>query len=189
MDNARYFKDEEEWRSWLERNYDKERYVWLTIYKKGSGKKEITLEEAVEEAMCFGWIDGKLKSIGAEKFILRFSPRKMKSVWSKINKERAERLIKSGRMTDAGLAKIEAAKKSGWWDKAYTNKIMDEIPADLEQALKLEKLAWENFRKFANSYKNMYIGWVNGAKTTKTRKKRILKIVEQAIKNKKLISL
>ncbi len=189
MDNALYFKDRKEWRSWLEKNYDKESHVWLALYKKGSGKKGITLEEAVEEAMCFGWIDSKLKSINAEKFILRFSPRKMNSVWSKINKERAERLIKSGRMTDAGLVKIEAAKKSGWWDKAYTNKIMDEIPADLEQALKTEKRAWENFQKFANSYRNMYVGWVNGAKTAETRQKRIRKVVEQAIKNRKLISL
>jgi uncharacterized protein YdeI (YjbR/CyaY-like superfamily) len=189
MDNALYFKDVEDWRSWLEKNYDKESNVWLALYKKGSGKKGITLEEAVEEAMCFGWIDGKLKSIDVEKFILRFSPRKMNSVWSKINKERAERLIKSGRMTDAGLAKIEAAKKSGWWDKAYTNKIMDEIPADLEQALKKEKRAWENFQKFANSYRNMYVGWVNGAKTAETRQKRIRKVVEQATKNRKLLFL
>ena len=113
----------------------------------------------------------------------------MNSVWSKINKERAERLIKSGRITDAGLAKIEAAKKSGWWDKAYTNKIMDEIPADLEQALKKEKRAWENFQKFANSYRNMYVGWVNGAKTAETRQKRIRKVVEQATKNRKLLFL
>src|SRR3972149_7844517 len=103
--------------------HNKEKHAWLTCYKKSSGKKGITLEESVEEAICFGWIDGKLKRVDAEKFILRFSPRKANSVWSKINKERAERLMQSGKMTIAGLAKIEAARKSGCWDKAYTNKI------------------------------------------------------------------
>jgi uncharacterized protein YdeI (YjbR/CyaY-like superfamily) len=185
MDDPHDFKSRKEWRSWLIQNHDKSDSAWLTFHKKSSGKKGITLEESVEEAICFGWIDGKLKKIDAEKFVLRFSPRKANSVWSKINKERAERLIKSGRMTSAGLAKIESARKSGWWDKAYTNKTVDELPADLEQALMKEKVAWENFQRFANSYRNMYIGWVNDAKTDATRQKRIQKVVEQARKNKK----
>jgi len=189
MDNALDFKNREEWRTWLTQNQDKIDSVWLTFHKKRSVKKGMTLEESVEEAICFGWIDGKLKKIDAEKFILRFSPRKANSVWSKINKDRAKRLIKSGRMTCAGLAKIEAAKKTGCWDKAYTNKTKDEMPADLEQALMKEKGAWENFQRFANSYRNMYIGWVNDSKTDETRQKRIQKVVEQASKNKKQVFL
>lgn len=189
MDEPFDFKNKEEWRSWLTQNHDKTVSVWLTFHKKSSTQKGLNLAEAVEEAICFGWIDGKLKKLDAEKFIVRFSPRKANSVWSKINKERAERLIKSGRMTSAGIAKIDAAKKSGWWEKAYTNKILDEIPTDLEEAMKDEKDAWENFQKFANSYRNMYIGWVNDAKTEETRQKRIQKVVEQARQNKKFIFL
>jgi len=189
MDDTFDFKNREEWRTWLTQNHDKADSAWLTFHKKGAGKKGITLQESVEEAICFGWIDGKLRKIDAEKFILRFSPRKANSVWSKINKERAERLMQFGKMTSVGLAKIEAARKSGWWDKAYTNKIKDEMPVDLEEALMKEKGAWENFQRFANSYRNMYIGWVNDAKTNETRQKRIQKVVEQACKNRKLVFL
>jgi uncharacterized protein YdeI (YjbR/CyaY-like superfamily) len=189
MENAAFFKDREEWRTWLEKNHHKESPVWLVFFKKESGKKGITLEEAVEEAICFGWIDGKLKRVDDERFILRFSRRKANSVWSKINKERAEKLIKSGRMTPAGLAKIEEAKKTGMWDSAYTNKTKDAIPLDLKEALMKDNKAWNNFQNFANSYRNMYIGWVNNAKTAETRAKRIEKIVNQSAQNKRLISL
>jgi uncharacterized protein YdeI (YjbR/CyaY-like superfamily) len=155
------------------------------IYKKHSGKSGITYDEALEEALCFGWIDGKMQSIDGEKFILRFSPRKANSVWSKINKERAEKLIKSGRMTEAGLAKIEEARKNGLWETAYTNKKRDEMPPDLESALMENNTAWLNFQKFANSYRNMYIGWVAGARTEATRRKRIIEVVKRSALNRK----
>jgi uncharacterized protein YdeI (YjbR/CyaY-like superfamily) len=183
------FRSRDEWRSWLEKNFDKESSAWLRIYKKKSGRKGVTLEESVEEAMCFGWIDGKLRRLDGESFMLRFSPRKARSVWSKINRERAERLMGSGRMTAAGLAKIEEAKKSGFWDGAYTNKVRDDVPVDLKEALMRDKRAWENFENFANSYRNMYIGWVDNAKTAETRRKRVKKIVEQSLLNKKLVYL
>ena len=189
MDNPLSFKDRENWRKWLEKNYDKENHIWLALYKKGSGKKGMPLEESVEEAMCFGWIDGKLKRLDDERYILRFSPRKANSVWSKINKERAEALMKSGKMTEAGLAKIEEAKKTDLWDNAYTNKTKEAIPLHLKEALMKDKKAWDNFQNFANSYRNMYIGWVNNAKTIETRMKRIKKIVQQSLHNKKLIFL
>jgi uncharacterized protein YdeI (YjbR/CyaY-like superfamily) len=189
MENRLSFTNRADWRGWLKENYDKESYVWLLLHKKKFRKKGMTLEDAVEEAMCFGWIDGRLRRVDAERFILRFSPRKAKSVWSRINKERAEKLIRSGRMTNAGLAKIQEAKKNGLWDDAYTNKIKDDIPLDLKEALMKEKEAWDNFQRFANSYRNMYIGWVNSAKTDETRMKRIKKIVERSLLNKKLIFL
>ena len=87
MENMLSFRNREDWRFWLKENYDKEKYVWLTLYKKKFRKKEMTLEDAVEEAICFGWIDGKLKKLDTERFTLRFSPRKAKSVWSMINKK------------------------------------------------------------------------------------------------------
>jgi len=186
MDASVFFENRVDWRNWLEVNHAKENYVWLTIYKKGSSKKGVTLGEAVEEALCFGWIDGKIKRVDEETFVSRFSPRKANSVWSKINKERAEKLIASGRMTAAGLTKIEEAKKTNNWNNAYTNITTDEVPSDLKGALLKENKAWANFQNFANSYKNMYIGWINQAKTEETRLNRIRKVVEQSLKNKKI---
>jgi uncharacterized protein YdeI (YjbR/CyaY-like superfamily) len=161
----------------------------LIFFKKNAKQKGITLDEAVEEAIRFGWIDGKLRRLDEDRFILRFSPRRANSVWSKLNKERAEKLIASGKMTSAGLAKVEEAKKSGSWDNAYSNATFSELPDDLKNALMKNNDAWNNFSSFAATYKNMYIGWVIQAKTQKTRQQRIKKVVEQSIHNKKQIFL
>jgi len=169
----------------LRKNHDTAPGIWLLHYKKDSGKACITYDDAIEEAICFGWIDGKLRSIDNERFVLRYCSRKKRSVWSKLNKERAERLIETGRMTDAGLVKIEEAKRNGYWDKAYTSKKKDKIPADLEEALFKDMAAWRNFNDFANSYRNMYIGWVEGAKTRETRERRIAEVVSRSRINKK----
>jgi uncharacterized protein YdeI (YjbR/CyaY-like superfamily) len=160
----------------------------LIFYKKSLGRIGLTLEEAVEEAISFGWIDVKLKKVNDERYILRFTPRKANSVWSKINKERAEKIIASGRMTNAGLVKIEEAKKSGNWNNAYSSLVKEEILSDLEEALMKDKKAWYNFERFANSYRNMYISWVNAARTNETRQERIKKVVENSLENRKLIS-
>jgi uncharacterized protein YdeI (YjbR/CyaY-like superfamily) len=135
LDKALDFQDSQEWRKWLQLYHNSESEAWLFIYKKRSNKTGISYDEALEEALCFGWIDGKMRSIDGEKFILRFSPRKAKSVWSKINKEKAELLISQGRMTSAGLAKIEEAKNTGLWEAAYTTRRKDTVPGDLEAAL------------------------------------------------------
>jgi uncharacterized protein YdeI (YjbR/CyaY-like superfamily) len=187
MEEPLHFQIRADWREWLSKNHDLINYVWIIFFKKSMGKKGISPEEAVEEAICFGWIDGKLKRVDDERFMLRFSIRKDKSVWSKINRLRAEKLIADGKMTSSGLAKIIQAKKSGYWDKAYSNKIKDELPADLLEMLKKDLKAIDNFQRFANTYQNMYIGWVNSAKSIETRKKRIDKVVEQALKNKKML--
>ncbi|MFH1448592.1 MAG: YdeI/OmpD-associated family protein [Candidatus Micrarchaeota archaeon] len=185
LNEALCFNGSLEWRKWLSQNHDKEKAVWLIHYKKHSGKPSLNYNEALEEAICFGWIDGKMKGVDGERFILRYSPRRPKSVWSKINREKAEKLIEAGRMTDAGLAKIEEAKKSGYWDNAYTNKRKEEMPSDLKKALVEDVTAWDNFHNFANSYRNMYIGWVNSARTEETRKRRITEVVKRSHINKK----
>jgi uncharacterized protein YdeI (YjbR/CyaY-like superfamily) len=187
MDDALVFSNRHEWRSWLSQNHDRVSSVWLVFYKKCSQKTGITLDEAVEEALSFGWIDSKQKSRNKETYVLRFSPRKPNSVWSKINKDRVERLIASGQMTQAGLAKVEEAKKSGHWEGAYTNLTFETLPSDFKEALLKEPQAWENFNKFANSCRNMYFFWVIQAKTAETRQKRIQKVVEQSLNNKKLL--
>ena len=188
LNNALRFRNKDEWRKWLEKNHEKEKEVWLFHYKKHSGKMGIRLEEAVEEALCFGWIDSKLKKVTEEEFILKYSPRKANSVWSKLNREKAEGMIKAGKMTTAGLVTIEEAKKRGSWNDAYTNLQRDKIPPDLKRALAKDKSAWDNFRNFASSYRNMYIYWVMSAKTEETRRKRVEKVVKQALYKRKFLS-
>ena len=182
---ALFFRNGQEWRTWLQQYHTEINAVWLVHYKKSTGEPGITYDEALEEALCFGWIDGKMKSLDDEKYIIRYSPRKAMSVWSKLNKEKAEQLIASGKMTDAGLAKIEEAKSNGYWDSAYTNRVMDELPLDLKNALILDKDAWYHFQRFANSYRNTCIGWVNMAKSGETRKRRISEVVKRSSMNKK----
>ena len=179
------FKDSQEWHKWLLQNHDKEKEAWLIVQKKHGSKIGIRYDKALEEALCFGWIDGKMKSIDEKKFILRYSPRKSRSVWSKINKDKAEILIAQDRMTTAGLAKIEEAKKNGYWDVAYTSKTRDDMPVDLKMALMEDSIAWSNFESFANTYRNMYIGWIIAAKTKETREKRIIEVVQRSYINKK----
>jgi len=184
-DKALHFISRQEWRKWLEENSSSAQEIWLLHYKKHTNKTSVSHNDAVEEALCFGWIDGKLKSIDGDRFILRYSPRKANSVWSKINKDKAEQMIAQGKMTQAGLARIEEARKNGNWDKAYTNRTKDEMPADLENALKEDLRAWKNFMDFANSYRNMYVGWVNSSKTDETRKRRIAEVVKRSALNRK----
>ena len=185
LKDALLFNNRNEWRTWLESNHKTMKEIWLLHYKKQAGKQYLNHIDAAEEALCFGWIDSKLKKIDEERFILKYSPRKPKSVWSKINKEKAEAMIISRKMTQAGLDKIEEAKKHGFWDIAYTNKVKEQMPSDLTQALLRDKKAWDNFQHFANSYRNMYCGWVKAAKTKETRKKRIAEVVKRSRQNKK----
>ncbi len=186
-DNTLYFPGQEEWRDWLKDNHDKVNEAWLIHYNKTSWKNSISHDEAIDEALCFGWIDGKIRSIDEEKYMFRYSPRKPNSIWSKINREKVEQLTRAGRMTAAGLARMEEAKKNGFWEKAYsnTNRVIEEMPPDLEAALREDEAAWTNFQGFANSYRNGYIGWVNDAKTEPTRMKRIGVVVERSAINKK----
>jgi len=174
------FLDHEEWRKWLEENHSSKEEVWVIIHKKKSAKKGLTYEEAVEEAVCFGWIDSKMQSIDAVSFRQRFSPRKKTSIWSKSNRERAEKMIRKGRMTQAGFETINEAKSNGKWDTAYSSKIAPALPKDLEKALKENESAWKNFKEFSNSTKFQYIYWVENAKKDETRRKRIIDVVKKA---------
>lgn len=181
-ERAIYFKTKEDWREWLSKNFKKEKKVWIGYFKKGSGKAGMTYNEGLEEALCFGWIDGLLHKIDEERYILRYTPRNKKSIWSKINKEKALRLIKERKMTEAGFKTIEEAKKRGVWEEAYSSRTMLPIPDFLKEALLRNREAWQNFNNFANSYKNNYIGWVLEAKTEGTREKRVKKVVTNSLK-------
>jgi uncharacterized protein YdeI (YjbR/CyaY-like superfamily) len=170
-------KDRESWRAWLEKNHSLEKEIWLVHYKKHVAKPGISYEDAVEEALCFGWIDGMLRRVDEEKHVLRYSPRRRGSIWSESNKKRAERMIEQGRMTEAGLAKIREAKDNGEWQKAALREDTANIPPDLESALNANSQARRNFEKLAPSHKKQYIWWITSAKTDQTRQKRIRETV------------
>ncbi len=154
------------------------------INKKAAPRQFLTLEEAVEEALCFGWIDGALQPISNETYALRFSPRQPKRIWSVNNQRRVAQLIEEGRMTPAGLAKVAAAKESGEWEAALAREDVSSVPDDLVQALE-EGDAWLAFERWPYSKKMQYLYWLESAKRLETRQKRIQAIVELAKKGKK----
>jgi uncharacterized protein YdeI (YjbR/CyaY-like superfamily) len=181
--NPKHFKNRNDFRKWLEKNHDKQKELWILFYKVHTKKKSLRYAEAVEESLCFGWIDGIVKRIDDEKHAQRFTPRKSKSIWSKVNKERAEKMIEQGKMTEAGLAKIKEAKKSGWWNKAYSFEVENIMPLEMKKVLMSDKEAWTNFQKFGKSYQNTYIFYVNYAKREETKQKRIQFVLERARRN------
>jgi len=148
-----YAKDRAEWRRWLRENHKTAPEIWLIYYKKESGKPRVPYNHAVEEALCYGWIDSILKPIDARKYAQRYSPRKKTSKLSDMNRERVRRLIKAGRMTKAGLAAIEHVAKKAW-----------KLPADIEKRLKQDPTTWRNFQRFPASYKRIRIGWIDAAR-------------------------
>ncbi len=171
----------EEWRQWLQENHIKEESVWLVQYKVKSKKKSITWTEAVEEALCFGWIDSVKRTIDDESYKQYYSKRKPNSTWSKINKDKVAILVEHGLMSDAGLRTIEVAKKNGSWT------ILDEVealivPTDLEEALEAQPNSNEYYLSLSNSTQKMLLAWVALAKLPETRQKRIDEIATQAAK-------
>ena len=180
-----FFIDAAEWQNWLAANHRDATEAWVVHRKAKSSKPGLRYPEALEEALCFGWIDGKLKSIDETSFMLRYSPRKANSVWSRPNKEKAEELIRTGRMTDAGLAAVAAAKKSGNWYQAYTDQEAFETPEDLRTALASNPAAAANFARFAVSSRNYYIRWIDQAKAPAKRLERISEVVKRSENNLK----
>jgi uncharacterized protein YdeI (YjbR/CyaY-like superfamily) len=183
--NQLYVASRDHWRAWLQENHGTEKEIWLLHYKKHTAKPSISYEEAVEEALCFGWIDSIMKSLDGEKYALRYSPRKRSSIWSEANKRRVEKMISQGLMTEAGLAKIREAKASGEWQKATVREDTTNIPPDLEEALRANAKARLNFESLAPSYKKQFIWWITSAKTQETRQRRVLETVRLAEENKK----
>ena len=180
---ALYVSDRKSWRKWLIKNHLSEKEIWLIYFKKHTGKDRVAYNDAVEEAICFGWIDSTVKRIDHERYMQKFTVRNKKSKWSDLNKTRALNLIKEGKMAAFGIEKIENAKKTGNWDNTYGKKTKQIIPEDLAKALSKDNLANTNFNNFAPSQQNSYIYYINAAKREDTRKRRIQKVVESASKN------
>jgi uncharacterized protein YdeI (YjbR/CyaY-like superfamily) len=173
-----------EWRQWLATNHDVSKGIWLILVKKGTDIAGIMYRDAVEEALCFGWIDSRPGTLDAQHYKLYLAPRKPKSVWSKINKQRIRKLIKEGLMTPAGLAKIETAKKDGSWNQldAIDQLVM---PEDLWEQLSANEDAKRNFEGFSTSSKKIILFWIASARREQTRRKRIEETVRLAAQNVK----
>lgn len=175
------FENRDQWRMWLEKNHSTETEAWLIVYKKKHKDQGVALDEAVEEALCFGWIDGKLKSLDEKRYMLRYSPRTANSIWAISNIQRVEKLVAEGKMTEAGYQKIAEAKENGEWEAAIRREQVDIIPKDLESALRKIDGAISAYRSLPDSRKKQYIYWIQTAKREETKQRRIQKILEEVL--------
>jgi len=180
--NSVHPKTRVEWRKWLELNHTRAEGVWLISYKKATGKPRFEYDEAVEEALCFGWIDSKPNKLDDERSMLWIASRKAGTGWSKINKARVEKMIHAGLMTPAGLTKIEAAKRDGSWNALDTIEAL-EIPPDLAAALAANPIAQQYFEAFPRSAKRAILEWISNAKKPETRAKRVEETARLAAEN------
>lgn len=176
-----YPKSKAEWRKWLEEYHESEQSIWLIYYKSSTKKPTLTWSDAVDEALCFGWIDSTKKTIDDERYMQYFSKRKPKSNWSKINKDKVTQLIADNQMTKVGFESIETAKQNGSWT------LLDDVealvvPEDLKNELAKDQTATSYFDNLSKSSKKILLHWVHSAKRPETRQKRISEICESASK-------
>jgi uncharacterized protein YdeI (YjbR/CyaY-like superfamily) len=181
-----YVADREQWRDWLSKNHATKAGIWLIFYKKETSKPTIEYEAAVEEALCFGWVDSIIKKVDDARYVRKFTPRSDKSKWSPLNKKHVNKMIKEGRMTEIGLAKIKTAKKTGLWEKDGRPRISFDMPPEFAKTLARNKKAKENFDKLAPTYRKHYIGWIAVAKRQETKKRRIEESIALLEKGQKL---
>lgn len=183
-----YLTTRDDWRVWLQENHAREKEIWLGFFRKRTGRPSIPYEETVEEALCFGWVDSIIKNIDDERYARKFTPRKDGAVWSQLNKARAEKMIRQGRMAEAGLAKIVAAKRNGEWQVAHNPPRFEisNMPSELEEMLSGNQKARKNFEKLASSDRRRYVVWVAVAKQSETRVRRAKEAVSLLEKNQKL---
>jgi uncharacterized protein YdeI (YjbR/CyaY-like superfamily) len=174
----REFKDPASFYSWLGKNHDKQSEIWIKIHKVGSGLTSITPQQAIDVCLCWGWIDGVRKSLDAESYLQRYSPRGARSIWSAINVGNVARLIEEGRMTAAGLKQVEAAKADGRWQRAYKSGKEMTIPADLEAAIDAEPKAKAMLAKLSAQNRYALAFRVHNMKTEAGRKKKIATFVQ-----------
>lgn len=181
-------KSRSEWRQWLQKNHTTSPGVWFTYFKKETGKPRVSYEEAVEEALCFGWIDSLPRKLDNERTMLKFTPRKPKSVWSQLNKTRIEKLIADKKMMQAGFASIAIAKENGSWDTLTASDnaaANNQMPDDLNTLFLKNKKAKENFQQFSYSIRKQFLSWIDAAKRPETRTARLQQTVLMAKANTK----
>jgi uncharacterized protein YdeI (YjbR/CyaY-like superfamily) len=182
-----YVKSRDEWRSWLEKNHQSEKEVWLLYYKKHTNKPRIGYDEAVEEALCFGWIDSVVRRIDEDSYCQRFTPRRSGSGWAPSNVIRVKHLIESGRMTEPGLALFnETISDPSLLLKPAPKAESVLPPSDLVKALKENKRAYNHFMGFTPSYRSMTIRWITSAKRSETRERRVAEVVDMSSRGEKI---
>ena len=174
---------QDEWRAWLEENHEKSSGVWVVSWKKATGRAFVPFTDAVDEALCFGWVDSKINKLDEERAMRLFTPRNPKSPWSRINKEKVARLLEKGQMAAPGMRLVEGAKADGSWN------IYDEIedlvvPPDLVSALGENDVAGDHFESFPDSSKKNILWWIKSARRPETRAVRIAKTVALAVENR-----
>ena len=179
------FSSYKDWENWLELNHHISNGIWLKFYKKNSGVTTIVYKEALDIALCFGWIDGQLKPCDENSYLQKFTPRRPQSIWSKRNIEHITRLEKAGKMKPSGLKAVEAAKADGRWDKAYDSPSNMEIPEDLLNELKKDEKALAFFESLNKANKYAITWRLQTAKRLETRKKRLMLILEMLVKGEK----
>ena len=180
------FESKKKFADWLAKNHDKSAGLWLKIAKKAAGIPTVTYAEALDVALCYGWIDGQKGSFDEQYFLQKFTPRRPKSIWSKINMEKVERLIASGEMKPSGLRAVEAAKQDGRWDAAYSSQKNIEVPADFQSALNKNKKVKAFFETLTSSKRYSFLFRITTAKKAETREKRIRQFVEMLSKGETL---
>jgi len=176
----------QQWRLWLEENQAKETEVWLVFLKQHIPKPNLSYNDAVEEALCFGWIDGIKRSIDEDRYMHRFSPRKPNSQWSESNRERVRRLLKTGQMETAGKQAVELAKKNGQWAQSAKTRTDFPMPAELKSQLNNNPKAASYFASLTRSYQQQYIAWIATAKRPETRQRRLVETIALLADGKKL---
>lgn len=173
------FATADEFYAWLSKHHDTEKGFWLRYFKKASGKATIMHTDAVDVALCWGWIDGLINAYDAESYVVRFTPRRPKSIWSKVNVEKVERLITEKRMQPQGLVHVQAAKNDGRWDAAYAPPSTMQIPEEFIALVKTDHKAWEAYQT-KNKAKLFAIGFqLATAKTIETKERRMQRLFEQ----------
>ena len=182
----RAFRTRAAWEKWLESHHADEAGIWMKFAKKGTGVTTVTYAEALEVALCYGWIDAQVKRLDEVYYLQRFMPRRPRSRWSKINREAATRLIEAGRMQPSGLHQVERAKADGRWDAAYDSPRTAEVPDDLERALSRSKRAREAFATLNQSSRYTILFAIQEAKRPETRARRIDRFVAMLARGEKL---
>ena len=180
------FASKKKWADWLAKQHDKSAGVWLKLAKKGSEIPSLTYDEALEVALCYGWIDGQKKGFDDKFWLQKFTPRGPKSIWSKINTEKAEKLIKSGEMKLAGLSAIELAKQDGRWDAAYESQKNISVPDDFQAALDKNAKAKAFFTTLNSVNRYAILFRIHNVKRAETRTRRIQQFMEMLERGEKL---
>jgi len=182
----RLFATQAAWAGWLEKNHRKSAGLWLRLAKKGSGLRSITYGEALQVALCYGWIDGQKRGESEQAWLQRFLPRSARSIWSRINRDKAVALIASGRMKGAGLEAVEAAKKAGRWDAAYDSPKAARVPEDFQEALNWNPRAREFFQALDGANRYAVLFRIQTVKRAETRARKIREFVEMLERNERI---